>query len=283
MSAAPVWKLYGVPLSQPFRSVAWALLQNQVRFEVQLTVPGASSKIGSHHANYTAKSRMKTTKIPLLEDTRTGFSVAESPAILSFLCERYGWETTLYGMPGSPKKATIDSYMHWHHTGTRALSAYMFPYLREVQKDATYFEKERARTLQTLQTLEEGWFATLTSRAGDAEDDLFLAGGDHHSIADMLAYEEVVQLTELGLLQEDMLSQDFPKVSAWMGRMKQLPYHEEAHRALVTLGDVTVASTEDDSPMSRRLGAATKAGLKALAEAQSDFPANETIPPVSKL
>ena len=283
IAAAPVWKLYGVPLSQPFRSVAWALLQNHVRFEIQLTVPGASSKIGSHHANYTAKSRMKTTKIPLLEDTRTGFSVAESPAILSFLCEHYGWEKTLYGKPGTPEKATIDSYMHWHHTGTRSLSAYMYPYLRDVQKDDSYFEKERARTLQTLQTLEEGWFSTHAAAATNNNNtvDFYIAGGDHPSIADLLAYEEIVQLTELGLLDEvQVVSQQFPKVFAWLGRMKQLPYYEEVHRSLVTLGDVT-NTDEIGDPMSKRLGAATKAGLKALAEAQSEFPVEEAIPPAS--
>lgn len=220
---------------------------------------------------------MKTTKIPLLEDTRTGFSVAESPAILSFLCEHYGWEDTLYGRPGTHEKATIDSYMHWHHTGTRSLSAYMYPYLREVQKDASYFEKEQARTLQTLQTLEGGWFAENNT---NIMVDLYIAGGDHPSIADLLAYEEIVQLTELGLLDEDdVVSQQFPSIFAWMCRMKQLPYYEQVHRSLVTLGDVTDEASS--SPMSKQLGAATKAGLKALEEAQSEFPVEESIPPVS--
>ena len=40
-------KLYGVPLSQPFRSVAWALLQKKVPFEVKLAVPAMKSKVGA--------------------------------------------------------------------------------------------------------------------------------------------------------------------------------------------------------------------------------------------
>ena len=42
-----VLKLHGVPLSQPFRSVAWACLQKRLPFEVALVVPGMSSKMGS--------------------------------------------------------------------------------------------------------------------------------------------------------------------------------------------------------------------------------------------
>ena len=42
-----VLKLHGVPLSQPFRSVAWACLQKRLPFEVALVVPGMTSKMGS--------------------------------------------------------------------------------------------------------------------------------------------------------------------------------------------------------------------------------------------
>ena len=40
-------RLHGVPLSQPFRSVAWTLLQKRVPFEVSLCVPGSGGKRGS--------------------------------------------------------------------------------------------------------------------------------------------------------------------------------------------------------------------------------------------
>jgi len=285
MSAATAcyWKLYGVPLSQPFRSVAWALLQNHVRFDVQLIVPGATTvKIGSLTESYQSKSRMRTTRIPLLEDTRTGFTVAESPAILSFLCEYYGWNA-LYGPPGSAKKATIDSYMHWHHTGTRTLARLAFPYFRPESNLPVNTDKDRARTFQMLETLETGWFSSLNH---DNDDDWFLAGGTSPSIADLLAYEEVVQLPMLGLIPDDILQQKYPKIGAWTHRMRQLPYHNEVHVALATLGDVT-KTIDDDQPVSKRLGAATKAGLQALAQVQKDFGDDESSvahpPPVSEL
>lgn len=259
------WKLYGLPLSQPFRSVAWAMLQNQIRFDVQLTVPGADNKVGSRNEAYKAKSRMRTTRVPLLEDTHSGFTVAESPAILSHLCEHYGWHESLYAPPASPKKATIDSYMHWHHTGTRRLSALSYPYLRPDMGESKDDEKDRARSVAILQDLEEGWFCKVSS----APDDVYLAGGTGPSIADLLAYEDVAQLTLMGLLKEDVLQTHCPKVLAWMHRMEQVPYYEDVHAALVALGDVTA---ETEVPLHKRLGAANKKGLQALNNAQLNFP-----------
>ena len=183
MSAAQ-WRLYGVPLSQPFRSVAWAMLQNQIRFDVQIAVPGAANKVGSRHEAYRALSRMRGTEYPLLEDTRTGFTVAESPAILAYLCDYYGWSSlddSLYAPAGSTKRATIDSYMHWHHTGTRKLSSFVFPYLRPSDSSGSAplnknDEKERQKLAETLLTLEEGWFASLAVDS-NASRDHFLVGG----------------------------------------------------------------------------------------------------------
>ena len=133
--------------------------------------------------------------------------------------------------------------------------------------------------MQILQTLEDGWFS---NDAMTGNDDKYLAGGDHPSIADFLAYEEIVQLTELGLLNEDqLLSRQFPRIYAWMGLMKDVPFYDVVHRSLVTLGDVTDDDDETNNPISKRLGIATKAGLKALMEAQRDFPTEESIPPAS--
>jgi glutathione S-transferase len=264
---SPSWKLYGVPLSQPFRSVAWALLQNNIKFQSVLCVPGATTKVGSRNEEYVTRS--KTGRVPLLEDTNDGFVVAESPAILSHLCECYGWGESLYGSPGSKKKATIDSYMHWHHHGTRNLARVAFPYLRP-ESNKSVNDHDRNRAWDALRALEDGWFAmnsasSFSSKHNDRGP--FLAGFQEHSIADLLAYEEVVQLTALGLLHN--LQKDYPKVHAWTKRMSQLPFHDEVHVSLYTLGDVTDA--KNDTPFSKRLGTATKTGLRALATAQDDF------------
>ena len=132
-SAASLLRLYGVPLSQPFRSVAWTLLLHRVSFTIQLTVPGAKTSIGSRNENYLKLTNGRSNVIPILqveEDGRDGtFTIMESPAILTYICERYGSGAARYSstdqahadnwlLPprASKEKTMVDSYMHWHHT-----------------------------------------------------------------------------------------------------------------------------------------------------------------------
>jgi len=245
-------KLYGVPLSQPFRSVAWTLLQHQVRFEIVLTVPGVKSKFGSLHESFTSKSRGLASTVPLLEDGEV--CISESPAILSYICERYGFDSW-YGSPGSERKAIVDSYMHWHHGGTRKLAKLQVPSIRP-DLNYTVTEKDVEEITQVLQSLENGWL----------QDDAYIAGSDL-SIADMLAYEEFTQVYMTGLLPQ---LEEYPRASAWVNRMTQLPYHAEAHHALTILGNL---KEPNETSMPKRLGNATKSAMKVLKEVQDSFPA----------
>ena len=87
-------RLHGVPLSQPFRSVAWAMLQKRVPFDVSIVVPGASKpKNGSRNEAFLKIN--PTGSIPMLTDTSSGISLFESPAILTYLAERHGWDDLL--------------------------------------------------------------------------------------------------------------------------------------------------------------------------------------------
>mmetsp|Transcript_10143 Transcript_10143/g.19525 ORF Transcript_10143/g.19525 Transcript_10143/m.19525 type:complete len:271 (+) Transcript_10143:50-862(+) len=248
-------KLYGVPLSQPFRSVAWCmlLLPRAPRFEIILTVPLLSDHPrGSRHPSYTSKTKAKYNRIPLLEDGK--FCLVESPAILSYLCERfnhkYGIDDTLYGPSGSTRKATIDSYMHWHHLGTRRLSSLVAPFVLPGSKYQLR-EKDQVQAQKVLQELEQGWLNP---------SEPFIAG-ENVSIADLLCYEDIVQTT----LTELVSLEDFPSIRAWTQRMEGLPFHNQVHSALTTLGSLTAPN---ETPMEQRLKAATKAGLVALQSAQ---------------
>jgi len=59
---------------------------------------------------------------------------------------------------------------------------------------------------------------------------LFLAGGQPPSIADLLAYS--IGITGKRI---DGAKTILPLL-VWMSRMQQLPFHDEVHKALVTLG-----------------------------------------------
>ena len=97
-----VLKLHGVPLSQPFRSVAWACLQKRLPFEVNLVVPGMESRIGSKGPAYLRLNPTGT--VPTLEDD--GVIVLESAAMLSYLANKHQW-TDLY-----PQEAAARARSH---------------------------------------------------------------------------------------------------------------------------------------------------------------------------
>ena len=238
-------KLYGVPLSQPFRSVAWALLQKKVPFEVKLAVPAMKSKVGAQGPEFLAKNPLGT--VPVIEEP-DGFCLCESPAILTYLADsRPDAFSDLY--PTDPKaRAKINGFMSWHHSGTRSLAMVLKPHIRpdlgvmdETQKAAV-----EAAAHSTLETLGRVFLA----------DSPFLAGSTSASFADLLAYEEVIQLPASKLLAIEDAT-----VQAWMEKMEQLPYHDEVHASLTTLGDL---KSPNETPMQKRLGAATKAGLEAI-------------------
>ena len=99
--ATMVLKLHGVPLSQPFRSVAWACLQKRLPFEVNLIVPGMASKMGSKGPAYLKLNPTGT--VPTLEDD--GVVVLESAAMLSYLANKHQW-TDLYPQEAAARART---------------------------------------------------------------------------------------------------------------------------------------------------------------------------------
>lgn len=240
-------KLYGVPLSQPFRSVAWAMLMKQCPFKVVVTVPFLADKpFGSKHESYTSKTKARSDRVPMLQDG--SFYLVESPAILAYLCESRGW-TDLYGPPGSERKALIDSYMHWHHTGTRGIAALVAPFIIPGNKQEPR-EQVQLRSERILKQLESSWLHPSEN---------YIVGNEI-SIADLLCYEELVQATMTGVIN----LADYPAIQSWVDRMQQHPFHTEVHLGIKTLG-----TEPDDVPLNKRLQIATKAGLSALEKAQT--------------
>lgn len=300
-------KLYGVPLSQPFRSVAWTMLQLEIPFEIVLTVPGMSSSKGSKHENFTALTPHQSTQVPLLsisssnsnsnsddDDKKQSFSqksspstsvinLTESPAILAFLCDNnfsikdqsITSETLspykLYAAPGSTERAQIDSYLHWHHTNTRFLSRL---FQREVRPDlgkGELSEKEQSRINRLLETLDSGWLQGSSASSSST----YIAGMEYPTIADILAYGELSTVTMTNLLD----IRQYNQLEAWMERMTHLPFHDEAHTALHVLRDMKNNDIDGAPvPLAKRLSSATKAGLQAFANAQEKYTNVPTLP-----
>lgn len=251
-------KLYGVPLSQPFRSVAWALLHKREPFEFVMKVPGMKGKVGTRSDDFMAKAPLAT--VPVIEEP-DGTVVWESSAILSYLADSRGWSDLL---PSEPKaRAKINSFLHWHHHGTRSLSNAVTPYFRPDLTGAVDDEglaKRRAAAAATLETFSSVYLAR--------EGADFVAGSPTVSIADFLAYPEVAQMLP-GYCNAMGPSHSLPApVAAWCERMQSLPHHDVVHVCLAELGDVTAPS---DVTMVKRMAAATKAGVQALTAATKDI------------
>mmetsp|Transcript_12869 Transcript_12869/g.35618 ORF Transcript_12869/g.35618 Transcript_12869/m.35618 type:complete len:405 (-) Transcript_12869:105-1319(-) len=361
-----LYRLYGVPLSQPTRSVLWTmLLLQRAPAELCLMVPGLDRKdIGARHESFRSKSKARSVTVPLLEivdpstlSERNGSTIAitESAAILIYLCETTAAAATdnnnnnsssintsvdhhhplapyqhwLYGKPGSLYKATIDSYLHWHHTNTRGLgrttSTYLIPGRRQQQQQSSSSslslpsiqqQQQAVGIHKILKRLEHGWLRPTTTTTIEEshtrqqqqqvteEPSCFIAGGPLPSIADLLCYDEIVQVTWTGLLEEDSshgshhsnrsssssssddqppsptLQSLYPNVLSWMKRMEQVPYHDPVHAALKALGRLVVAEEdpnaeqdemhsgdgkkEDELPLAKRLARANKLGLQVI-------------------
>ena len=112
------YKLYGVPLSQPFRSVAWTMLQLQQKIQIEIAVPGATNKMGTKHANFRSLTPYQNTTIPLLaieEENGNVHHLSESPAIMMYLCESSNSSNSLY--PSTTSTTTSPLY-YSHHPNT---------------------------------------------------------------------------------------------------------------------------------------------------------------------
>jgi glutathione S-transferase len=251
------------------------MLQLEIPFKVAMAVPGMSNKAGTKHDNFQCLTPHRSTQVPLLmyddddesrrlfddDDESRRLVITESPAIMAHLCERYDGnnDSKLYASSGSTEKALLDSYLHWHHTNTRFLAKAFQTKVRPDLK-AELSENDHDRIRQVFECLDSGWLKS-------SNDECYIAGMESPTIADILAYGEISTVTMTNLVSID----DYSHVQAWMERLSQLPYHKEVHTALSVLGDLTDTST----PIAKRLGAATKAGLQALQEAQSGFPSSK--------
>lgn len=270
-------KLYGVPLSQPFRSVAWTLLQLELPFQVEMAVPGMNSKLGTHHENFRKLTPHRSTLVPLLtyttkENEENPVVISESPAIMAHVCETFGTKQndphySLYPPPGTVAKAHVDSYMHWHHSNTRLLARLFQTKVRPDMK-TTLSEQDYAQLHDLLHTLNSGWLlaGNTNSSNHDHSSSHFIGGLDHPTIADILAYGELSAVTMTNLLTVDPI--EFSVLHGWMKEMAKLPHHDHVHQSLVVLGNL---AEESQTPISKRLGAATKAGIQGLVEAQESY------------
>ena len=224
MSTSSIPILYGVPFSQPVRSVMWLFIMHKTRFELVLTNPGSKGENGSRHPDYLAKCPGGT--IPCLEEPDTGFTLSEAHAIMTYLARANGW-TDVY--PEDERtRAKIDAYLHYHHRNVREASPGLVA--PKVRKDLDIPEAMQAAAKRNLtaalHTLENSYF----------KGSQFLIG-EQASLADLAAYVEIGQLRPEFTNVFDLSG--FDRVARWLDAMTGVPGHDEVHVVMAEMGDIS--------------------------------------------
>jgi len=246
--------LYGAPASQPSRAVYWTCLIKGLPFELMRT------ELGQMGASERIQAANPTGQIPTIVDG--DFALYEMPAILTYLCEKHGWEDLL------PKelrtRARVHQYLHFHHNWTRRVTMeLMAPHVtiafREFMESRGYselvarlddpnkLEAGRATATRVADLIERGYFPG---------EEAYLCA-DHATIADIACYEELAQLRWASLFDFE----GFPKIQRWLDEMEALPFHEAAHRYNLELGDIRTKPNTIE-----RFLAAGEVGFEALEE-----------------
>jgi glutathione S-transferase len=66
-------------------------------------------------------------KVPAIVDPETNIKLAESHAIMRYLCRKYPTQAgSWYGNNDYLKQARIDEYLDFHHSNTRKCHYYLF-------------------------------------------------------------------------------------------------------------------------------------------------------------
>jgi glutathione S-transferase len=207
-----VLKVYAAYVSPPSRAVLLFLAENKIPHELKIV----DIQKGEHMSESYAKIN-PAKQVPCIDDD--GFILNESASILRYLGEKYA--PTLYpnASTESKQRAFISSRMDWLNTDLYVELAYQFtlpqvlPHMKrdsdEVQKSVV--ERGKKNTEKWLSYLNDSILATNT----------FLAGNSM-TVADFQGIGQVSLGELIGINYAK-----YPKVKAWMDKMKALPNYAE--------------------------------------------------------
>lgn len=138
-----------------------------------------------------------------------------------YLADKFGW-TDLY--PTDPLiRAKVNEYLHWHHTNTRLFTLKIVRPVAGKKLGAPVTPEMLANIESIDQTI-----AAVSARLEKFFVNDFVARTDTPTIADFAAYCEFDQLELMGYEFSK-----YPKLHAWLQRMKALPHYDEVHAPLV--------------------------------------------------
>lgn len=197
--------IYGLEASPPTRSCLLALKALDLPYEL---VP-VNLMVGEHLSpEYVAKNPQHT--VPMLEDDDV--RIWDSHAIMAYLVSKYGKEDALYPKD-AVQRAVVDQRLHYDSgllfTGT----------VRAITRPLLFFDSttiERAKMDAVVEAYE--LLETFLS------DNDYVAGPE-------LTIADFSLLTSIGSLMVylDLDDSKYPNVAAWLQRLRELPYYDEAN------------------------------------------------------
>ncbi|XP_043924605.1 glutathione S-transferase theta-1-like [Protopterus annectens] len=227
-----VVQLYLDLLSQPCRTVFIFAKINNIPFEFK----SVDLSNGEHFSEEFRKVNLLR-KVPALKDG--DFTLAESVAILLYLSRKYKTPDHWYPLQ-LQKVARVDEFLSWQHTSIRTDADNLF-WLKVViplilKKDCPAEKIDAAvETLnETLKQFEDKFL----------QDKAFIAGEDI-SIADLVAYSELIQAFFIGL----DIFEGRPKLAAWRQHVESKIGQEvldEAHHLIQNPKQMSIAPAVAD-------------------------------------
>lgn len=193
--------LYGFDLSPPVRPVKLTLAALQLPYEY---VEINTLKRENMSEEYLKKNPQHT--VPMLEDHE--ICIWDSHAIMGYLVNKYGRDDSLY--PKDPyQRAVVDMRLHFE-------SSVVYADALKRANDAVFrtkqLPKERVDAIQAVYRLVETFF----------KDNDYVAGKEL-TIADFSLISPISSLT----VYSEIDSNKYPKITAWIERMEELPYYSE--------------------------------------------------------
>ena len=235
-------KLYGHYGSQPFRSVAWLLKIKAKPFEVVKINPLAGEARTKEY-----RSKFPLGLIPALEDTdhTPSFTLSEGSAILIYLCEKYGWNdfypcslstnSVEENITAMKRRAKVLEYVSHHNESTRKMTHdVIFPSVKWIfgnDANSRHDVNDVKPIVQNIAKRFQHKFL-LNKSCGD-----YIVEGDHPTIADLMAYEDLAQVQMmLGIQYTEW--EELQPLQKWIQKMSDLPCHDDVHRTVYKIGDL---------------------------------------------
>lgn len=195
--------LYGIDASPPVRAVKLTLAALQLPYDYKIV--NLMNK-EQHSEEYLKKNPQHT--VPLLEDGDA--NIADSHAIMAYLVSKYGKDDSLYPKD-LVKRALVDNRMYFE-SGVVFANA-----LRSLAKMVLFLGKtevpqERIDAITEAYDFVEAFL----------KDQTYVAG-NQLTIADFSLISSISSL--VAFVPVDAAK--YPKLSAWIKRLEQLPYYAE--------------------------------------------------------